>query len=146
MLGKSVDLLPQFGDRCGLPQAALARGPNGIERLRSSPIAADESAVLGDVEAKKKRIRARQPPCKQGRHERIFQAPAIALGPGAVDDPIDFQRAGVATLAFAAGDLDRVVVLYTMNDSACTLICPVEICSAIDCAIWGAARWRCTSQ
>ena len=81
-------------------------------------IAADESAVLGDIEAKKKRIRARQPPGKQGRHQRIFQPPAIALRPGAVDDPIDFQRARLATLAFAVGDLDPVVVLYIINDSA----------------------------
>ena len=55
-----MDLFPQFGNSCGLPQATLERRSDRVERLRNRPIGADECSVGGDIEAKKKRIRTRQ--------------------------------------------------------------------------------------
>ena len=116
MSNQCVDLLPQFGNGCRLPQAALTSRPYRVKRLRNNPILADECSVKGDIQAEQKRIGPRPTPGEQSRHERILQAAVIALRPSAVDHAIDLYWGGFATLALTVSDCGPILVFYVVRD------------------------------
>ena len=56
MVDQSVDLFTQFGDGGRLPNAALANGADGEERIRNRSVASDQRSGRRNIQTEKERV------------------------------------------------------------------------------------------